>query len=186
MNKNVKITIAVAFVLTLLIGMGAGFLMRGDIKIDASGEEALRLEGRQNTRSAAIQQNEGTFRRDRQAYRNDEFRQRRDDRLRQNKEEEYPRRTRDFSRMKNHLQRELNLSDETLEELFSVLDEHRETVRENVIENQKRMRESMGQLREQLSEKLSEILTEEQMQKWEKSFAPRMERLRRAPRRAEE
>ncbi|MBP3191226.1 hypothetical protein [Natronogracilivirga saccharolytica] len=211
MSKNPKVTIALAFLLTFLIGIGAGYLLRGSVQPGAytaqmsydmpddtvaEGQDELVREGRGEGAGAgqrSLAERDGDQRRteagerdeDHRRYgRNeDEVRQRdRDEQDREWRREEYrrDREARNYEQLRKRLKDELNLSEETAEHFFSLLEEHRHKVRDDIVTSYRKIREKHHQLQDELEEKLSEILTEEQLEAWSERFAPKRDRTRRA------
>ena len=198
MSNNPKITIALAFALTLLIGIGAGYLLRGGIQSGVSEQVAVGQQEEQSNWSRSDRPDRGQRERaeredrdrrveDREVRREDrEFRgQDRQDRPGGGeRREQYHDRDndgerRDYSRFRNRLQEDLGLTDEKAEELFAVLREHRETIKHEMSQKRERMSEVVEELKQELEEELSGILTEEQWEIWQEKFTPRKDRQRR-------
>ncbi|MEX0681091.1 MAG: hypothetical protein WD097_06880 [Balneolales bacterium] len=209
MSKNPKLTIALAFVLTFLVGIGAGYMIQGQVQQKITGEQ-MAMEDHSFQRSRPPGDRNQMGRESQQIARDarprgEQFEQRREDRrdtnvtirnerndnsqsqrermraeterrqsMRSDKDEKPNRH--DWTRFKRRIQNDLNLTDEGLEELFSILYEHREMVREQIVENQRAVREKYHELKEQLELELSELLSEEQLEMWKEKFAPRLER----------
>ncbi|MDG5766155.1 hypothetical protein QA596_01665 [Balneolales bacterium ANBcel1] len=217
MSKNPKVTIALAFLLTFLLGMGAGYLLRGGLqhvpeRIDTSDRIAAEYG------PDAAERGEGDVRRGRLAPEPPEERRSREyngDRMHRNGDRPVEQRERqeryqsgeqidrdrrdgdsqpgngdprwrsddngerpDYSRFRNRLKTELGLSDETADELFEVLREHRQAIREEMEGKRERMSEVFREMKVELEEELSEILTEEQWETWQEMFTPRDDRWR--------
>ena len=216
MSKNPKVTIALAFVLTFLIGIGAGYLLRGSVQPDApavsiaSGEvpdelpeerSELQRQGRgegagvgSGQRSISPEQADqrhaepqprdrenGRYDRDVDETRRDrdpngDGREWRRDEDRRDRDE------RNYNRLKMRLKKELDLSDETAETFFSLIEEHREKVREDIVLSHRKIREKHYELQDELEQNLSEILTDEQLETWSERFAPKRDRMHRSDR----
>ncbi len=177
MSKNPKVTIALAFVLTFLIGIGSGYLLRGSIQSPVAGEQVIHRNMIPGDRSAGE--------RDRR-----EQREREPDRTTADDASGSQERYRDddkgedrpgwsHGRLKNRLAKDLNLSDEKVDELFSILENHREMGKELFIEYRETFHENLEQLQEQLEADLSEILNDEQMEIWRENYSPKDGRLHR-------
>ncbi len=198
MSRNPKVTIALAFVLTFLIGVGAGYLFRGEVQLSPADRGAVSLdETSRGWRADDADQENRVVPDDRRTGLRGELRDesgwgqrdyddrprtdrdRRDDARRYRDQEPDSRDRHEYGRMKERLKKELSLSDETAEAFFNILELHREQVKENILDQQKTIRAQYQELGEELEEELSEVLTPEQMEMWQEKFAPRLERYRR-------
>lgn len=81
-----------------------------------------------------------------------------------------------YTRVRERLVRELELSEEVAESFFTILESHRRQVREEVVIPQRELHQRHRELSELLESELSEVLSEEQMETWRERFAPRMDR----------
>lgn len=197
MSKNPKLTIALAFVFTFLIGVGAGYLLRGGIQPTTVNEDMIRRDAMPGSsqmdengmRDQGGQPPDQTTTDRGERYRDEdrrgESRQdgKYDDR---DDDDDDDRPAWDHRRLKKRLARDLELSDETTDELFSILEHHRELGKEAFIEHKESFHEKVEQLQLELEEDLSEILTEEQMEVWRKKYALEKGRLSREQRRQKE
>lgn len=190
MSKNPKLTIAVAFLITFLIGLGAGYLLGGKMHqtvadqriIDTDESERVYTEDmlRRGEREPRIDRD--TREESRELYRDEERREERDrlDRYReQDRQEARP--GWDDNRLKRRLTRDLELTEETADELFSVLIHHRELGKEMFFEHRQTFQDNFRQLQEQLENDVAEILTEEQMEIWLEKYSPWQNGMHRGP-----
>lgn len=173
MRNNPKVTVALIFFVTFLIGFGSGFFTRGAFQPEP-GLQDWRTVEETEFRASEID-------RIARGERGSDFRDRRETRpadrgfgrMQQGIRDEGERRDELSDRLRRRLIDELNLSDETAEEFFSVLMNHRRQVRERLVHNQMAAQEELEQLAGELEKDLAQVLNEQQMQYWLQEHAPR-------------
>jgi hypothetical protein len=81
-----------------------------------------------------------------------------------------------FSRFRQRLVRDLDLTEQEADSFFTILEAHRRQVREEVIIPQRELQQRQSELTGQLENDLETILSEDQMATWRERYAPRLER----------
>ncbi|MDI6402200.1 hypothetical protein QLX67_09345 [Balneolaceae bacterium ANBcel3] len=168
MSKNPKMAIAVALFATFIVGVGAGYILRGEIH---SGSESVKAEERVMDESDNVHL-------DREVDSDRPSPARGENRWRPRDMSDREVSRSGYERMKNRMIRELNLNEEDAEAFFSVLRQHREYGRNRFQQRREEIQQEFEELKIELENDISEILDDEQMKIWREQFSFQRDRER--------